>query len=102
MKRLGERPRLRQALRTVKSCVGEATWVRYGVQDSVAFAIRVEKRYRGSGLPTRSGGRFGLRPRNARRPKARTLADRTERATTLRLRNGVLPNLVTPICCGRY
>jgi nitrite reductase (NADH) large subunit len=35
-----------KALRTVKSCVG-TTWCRYGVQDSVGFAIRVEHRYKG-------------------------------------------------------
>jgi nitrite reductase (NADH) large subunit len=35
-----------KALRTVKSCVG-STWCRYGVQDSVAMAIRLELRYRG-------------------------------------------------------
>jgi hypothetical protein len=35
-----------KALRTVKSCVG-ATWCRYGVQDSVGFAIRIENRYMG-------------------------------------------------------
>src|SRR5262249_18849367 len=34
-----------KALRTVKSCVG-TTWCRYGVQDSVGFAIRVENRYK--------------------------------------------------------
>ena len=39
-----------KALRTVKSCVGE-TWCRYGVQDSVAMAIRVERRYRGLRAP---------------------------------------------------
>jgi nitrite reductase (NADH) large subunit len=39
-----------KALRTVKSCVG-TTWCRYGVQDSVGFAIRVEKRYRGIRAP---------------------------------------------------
>lgn len=39
-----------KALRTVKSCVG-TTWCRYGVQDSVAFAIRIEKRYRGIRAP---------------------------------------------------
>jgi nitrite reductase (NADH) large subunit len=39
-----------KALRTVKSCVG-STWCRYGVQDSVGFAIRVEKRYRGIRAP---------------------------------------------------
>jgi nitrite reductase (NADH) large subunit len=39
-----------KALRTVKSCVG-STWCRYGVQDSVGFAIRVEERYRGIRAP---------------------------------------------------
>ena len=39
-----------KALRTVKSCVG-STWCRYGVQDSVAMAIRVEQRYRGLRAP---------------------------------------------------
>ncbi len=39
-----------KALRTVKSCVG-TTWCRYGVQDSVGFAIRVENRYKGVRSP---------------------------------------------------
>ncbi|HEY7313529.1 MAG TPA: nitrite reductase small subunit NirD, partial [Gemmataceae bacterium] len=39
-----------KALRTVKSCVG-TTWCRYGVQDSVGFAIRVENRYKGIRSP---------------------------------------------------
>jgi nitrite reductase (NADH) large subunit len=39
-----------KALRTVKSCVG-TTWCRYGVQDSVGFAIRVENRYKGLRAP---------------------------------------------------
>jgi len=39
-----------KALRTVKSCVG-STWCRYGVQDSVSFAIRVENRYKGFRAP---------------------------------------------------
>ncbi|RAY11093.1 nitrite reductase (NAD(P)H) [Actinomadura craniellae] len=39
-----------KALRTVKSCVG-STWCRYGVQDSVAMAIRLELRYRGLRAP---------------------------------------------------
>lgn len=39
-----------KALRTVKSCVG-STWCRYGVQDSVAFAIELELRYRGLRAP---------------------------------------------------
>lgn len=39
-----------KAVRTVKSCVG-STWCRYGVQDSVGFAIRVEERYKGIRAP---------------------------------------------------
>jgi nitrite reductase (NADH) large subunit len=39
-----------KALRTVKSCVG-TTWCRFGVQDSVGFAIRVENRYKGLRAP---------------------------------------------------
>lgn len=39
-----------KALRTVKSCVGD-TWCRFGVQDSVALAIRLELRYRGLRSP---------------------------------------------------
>lgn len=39
-----------KALRTAKSCVG-STWCRYGVQDSVSMAIRLEQRYRGVRSP---------------------------------------------------
>ena len=39
-----------KALRTVKSCVG-STWCRYGVRDSVGFAIEVENRYKGIRAP---------------------------------------------------
>lgn len=39
-----------KSLRTVKSCVG-TTWCRYGVQDSVGFAIRIEHRYKGVRAP---------------------------------------------------
>lgn len=39
-----------KSLRTVKSCVG-STWCRFGVQDSVAMAIRLELRYRGLRAP---------------------------------------------------
>jgi nitrite reductase (NADH) large subunit len=39
-----------KAMRTVKSCVG-STWCRYGVQDSVALAIRLENRYKGLRSP---------------------------------------------------
>ncbi|HEY0708511.1 MAG TPA: nitrite reductase large subunit NirB [Polyangia bacterium] len=39
-----------KALRTVKSCVG-STWCRYGVQDSVGLAVRLENRYKGLRSP---------------------------------------------------
>ena len=39
-----------KALRTVKSCVGD-TWCRYGVQDSVGLAVRIENRYKGLRSP---------------------------------------------------
>jgi nitrite reductase (NADH) large subunit len=39
-----------KSLRTVKSCVG-STWCRFGVQDSVTFAIEVEDRYKGLRSP---------------------------------------------------
>jgi NAD(P)H-dependent nitrite reductase large subunit/NAD(P)H-dependent nitrite reductase small subunit len=39
-----------KALRTVKSCVG-TTWCRYGVQDAVGFAVRLENRYKGIRAP---------------------------------------------------
>lgn len=39
-----------KALRTVKSCVG-TTWCRFGVQDAVSFAIKIEERYRGLRAP---------------------------------------------------
>jgi assimilatory nitrate reductase (NADH) beta subunit (EC 1.7.1.1)/assimilatory nitrite reductase (NAD(P)H) small subunit (EC 1.7.1.4)/assimilatory nitrite reductase (NAD(P)H) large subunit precursor (EC 1.7.1.4) len=39
-----------KSLRTVKSCVG-STWCRYGVQDSTAFAIALENRYKGLRAP---------------------------------------------------
>jgi nitrite reductase (NADH) large subunit len=39
-----------KSLRTVKSCVG-STWCRFGVQDSVSFAIEVEERYKGLRAP---------------------------------------------------
>jgi nitrite reductase (NADH) large subunit len=39
-----------KALRTVKSCVG-TSWCRYGVQDSVGLAVRLEHRYKGLRSP---------------------------------------------------
>ncbi|MDB1124474.1 nitrite reductase large subunit NirB [Vibrio algarum] len=39
-----------KSLRTVKSCVG-STWCRYGVKDSVGFAIDIENRYKGLRTP---------------------------------------------------
>ncbi|MBK5010561.1 nitrite reductase large subunit [Pseudomonas sp. S60] len=39
-----------KSTRTVKSCVGK-TWCRYGVQDSVQMALRIEERYKGLRAP---------------------------------------------------
>jgi nitrite reductase (NADH) large subunit len=44
-----------KALRTVKSCVG-STWCRYGVQDSVGLAVRIENRYKGLRSPHKLKG----------------------------------------------
>src|SRR5688500_208173 len=44
-----------KSLRTIKSCVG-STWCRYGVQDSVSFAIFVEDRYKGLRAPHKLKG----------------------------------------------
>ncbi len=44
-----------KALRTVKSCVG-STWCRYGVQDSVGMAIKLENRYKGLRSPHKLKG----------------------------------------------
>ncbi len=44
-----------KALRTVKSCVG-STWCRFGLHDSVSFAIEIEERYRGLRAPHKIKG----------------------------------------------
>jgi len=44
-----------KALRTVKSCVGSA-WCRFGMHDSVSFAIEVENRYKGLRSPHKLKG----------------------------------------------
>jgi nitrite reductase (NADH) large subunit len=44
-----------KALRTIKSCVG-STWCRYGVQDSVSFAVYIEERYKGLRAPHKLKG----------------------------------------------
>ena len=44
-----------KSLRTVKSCVG-STWCRYGVQDSLGAAIRIENRYKGLRSPHKLKG----------------------------------------------
>ncbi|MBL7856748.1 MAG: nitrite reductase large subunit [Cyclobacteriaceae bacterium] len=44
-----------KALRTIKSCVG-STWCRYGVQDSVSYAIFIENRYKGLRAPHKLKG----------------------------------------------
>ncbi len=50
-----------KSLRTVKSCVG-STWCRYGLHDSVSFAIEIENRYKGVRSPHKlKGGVSGCR-----------------------------------------
>ncbi|MEO6977153.1 MAG: nitrite reductase large subunit NirB, partial [Mucilaginibacter sp.] len=44
-----------KALRTVKSCVG-STWCRFGLHDSVSFAIEIEERYKGLRSPHKLKG----------------------------------------------
>ena len=44
-----------KALRTVKSCVG-STWCRFGLHDSVGFAIEIENRYKGLRAPHKIKG----------------------------------------------
>jgi nitrite reductase (NAD(P)H) len=44
-----------KALRTVKSCVG-STWCRYGIGDSVGFAVELESRYKGIRAPHKIKG----------------------------------------------
>lgn len=44
-----------KSLRTVKSCVG-STWCRFGMHDSVSFAIRIEERYKGLRSPHKLKG----------------------------------------------
>ncbi|MEM9896054.1 MAG: nitrite reductase large subunit NirB [Bacteroidota bacterium] len=44
-----------KSLRTVKSCVG-SSWCRYGLHDSVSFAIEIENRYKGLRSPHKLKG----------------------------------------------
>ncbi len=44
-----------KALRTVKSCVG-STWCRFGMHESVTFAIEIENRYKGLRSPHKLKG----------------------------------------------
>lgn len=44
-----------KSLRTVKSCVG-STWCRYGLHDSVSFAVDIENRYKGLRAPHKLKG----------------------------------------------
>ena len=44
-----------KSLRTVKSCVG-STWCRYGMDESVSFAIEIENRYKGLRSPHKIKG----------------------------------------------
>ena len=70
-----------KSLRTVKSCVG-STWCRYGVQDSVGLAIKLENRYKGLRSPTNSSPRFPGAPASAPKPRARTLASSPPKMAT--------------------
>ena len=60
-----------KALRTVKSCVG-SSWCRYGVQNSVDFAITVENRYKGLRSPHKMKSAVGC-TRECAGPSARIL-----------------------------
>ena len=44
-----------KSIRTVKSCVG-STWCRYGLNDSVSFAVEIENRYKGLRSPHKLKG----------------------------------------------
>ncbi len=44
-----------KSLRTVKSCVG-STWCRYGMDESVSFAVEIEHRYKGIRSPHKFKG----------------------------------------------
>lgn len=44
-----------KALRTIKSCVG-STWCRYGLDESVSFAVELENRYKGLRAPHKIKG----------------------------------------------
>jgi nitrite reductase (NADH) large subunit len=44
-----------KSLRTVKSCVG-SSWCRYGMHESVGFAIKIEERYKGLRSPHKLKG----------------------------------------------
>lgn len=59
-----------KALSTVKSCVG-STWCRYGVQDFVSFAVRVENRYKGVRSLTSSRVMSLVASVNVMKPKER-------------------------------
>ncbi len=61
-----------KALRTVKSCVG-STWCRFGLHDSVSFAIRIEERYRGLSAPHKLKSAFRVVFANVPKHKAKIL-----------------------------
>ena len=62
-----------KALRTVKSCVG-STWCRFGLHDSVSYAIRIEERYRGLRSPHKIKAASVAVSANVRKHRAKTLA----------------------------
>jgi len=75
-----------KSVRTVKSCVG-STWCRYGVQDSVGFALEIEHRYKGLRSPHKLKFRYRAAPRMRGSAKQGCGRDRNgEGLESLRLR----------------
>ncbi len=87
-----------KALRTVKSCVG-TTWCRYGVQDSVGFAIRVEHRYKGIRAPHKIKMAVSGCIRECAEAQGKDVGlIATEKVTTYTSAATAAPSRVTPIC----
>lgn len=61
-----------KSLRTVKSCVGN-NWCRYGVDDSVGLALRLEDRYKGVRSPHKIKWAYLDVPVSALKRKAKIL-----------------------------
>ena len=88
-----------KALRTVKSCVG-STWCRYGVQDSTAFAVRIENRYKGIRSPHKLKSAVSGCVRECAEAQSKDFGlIATERGLErLRLRQRRGPSRATPTC----